>query len=365
MRVEWLSLVSFRSYVALDWRPDPGVNLLLGDNGTGKTNLLEAIAYLGSLKSFRRVVDTELIADDAESAVLRSGVDSGESNHLVEIELRRRGARRAQLDKTVLRRTGDLIGVLRAVWFLPDDLDLVKRGPSHRREFLDDLAVQLWPGAYAEQAELARSLRQRNAFLRMGQNDDATLSVWDARLAQAGGRVLARRSRVLELLTPELAAAYREIAEERSEVVVRYEASWMEAPLGVESAAKFTNDLIEALEKSRRRDYERRVTTVGPHRDEAGFLLDGHDARVHASQGEQRSLALAARLASHRMVSDAMGEPPLLLLDDVFSELDAHRAKALARALPGDTQTMITSARRSELPVTGTIWSVGDGKVQA
>jgi len=365
MRVEWLSLAGFRSYATLDWRPDPGVNLLLGDNGVGKTNLLEAIAYLGSLKSFRRVVDTELIADDAESAVLRAGVVSGGSHHLVEIELRRRGARRAQLDKTALRRTGDLIGVLRAVWFLPDDLELVKRGPSHRREFLDDLAVQLWPGAYAEQVEFVRALRQRNAFLRMGQVDDDTLSVWDARLAQSGGRVLARRGRVLQLLGPELTAAYQEIAEEGSEVLVSYDVSWGESTLGVESAAQFTDSLLEALEKSRRRDYERRVTTVGPHRDEARFLLDGHDARVHASQGEQRSLALAARLASHRMVGDAMGEPPLLLLDDVFSELDAHRAKALAEALPGDTQTMITSARRSELPVTGASWRVGSGMVMA
>ncbi len=363
MRVDWLSLAGFRSYEALEWKPDPEVNLLIGDNGAGKTNLLEAVAYLGTLKSFRGAADTEMISDESETAVLRAGVHSGDSDHLVEIELRRRGGRRAQLEKSAVRRAADLIGVFRAVWFLPDDLDLVKRGPAHRRELLDDLAAQLWPGAHGEQAEFARSLRQRNAFLRQGYRDDETLAVWDARLAQAGGRVLARRGRVLHLLAPELVRAYREIAEEASVVELSYRASWKEGTVDVESAAAFTSGLLEALERVRQRDYERRVTTVGPHRDEPQFVLDGHDARIHASQGEQRSMALAARLAWHRLVTEATAEAPVLLLDDVFSELDAQRARALARALPGDTQTLVTSARTEDLPVVGTLWLVREGRV--
>ncbi|MFQ5523400.1 MAG: DNA replication/repair protein RecF [Acidimicrobiia bacterium] len=363
MRVAWLSLVDFRSYPTLEWNPDPEVNVLVGDNGSGKTNLLEAIAFLGSLKSFRGARDAEMITDGEESAVLRSGVHRGEGERLIEVEVRRSGGRRAQLDKSPLRRSGQLLGVLRSVWFLPDDLDLVKRGPAYRRDFLDDLAVQLWPGAHSDQAELARALRQRNAFLRQGQRDDPTLDVWDARLAQAGGRVLARRGRVLQLLGPEIDQAYEEIAEDDERVALNYLPSWSEGPLGVESAASLTKILVEALEVARPTDYERRVTTLGPHRDEPSFLLDGHDARHHASQGEQRSIALAARLAWHRLVRDATGESPLLLLDDVFSELDERRAAALSRALPGDTQTLVTSARVEDLPVRGKLWRVGGGKV--
>ncbi len=363
MRVAWLSLVDFRSYRTLEWSPTPGINLLVGDNGSGKTNLLEALAYLSSLKSFRGATEQEMIADGQDTAVVRAGVSSGERERLIEVEMRRRGGRRAQLDKSPLRRSGDLLGVLRAVWFLPDDLDLVKRGPSHRRSFLDDLAVQLWPGAHAEQAEFARALRQRNAFLRDGRRDDVTLGVWDARLAQAGGRVLARRGRVLHMLASKLRQAYQEIAEDGTVVELRYVPSWIDGSLGMDSPGGYAEVLARGLEQARKTDYERRVTTIGPHRDEPGFFLGGSDARSHASQGEQRSIALAARLAWHRLVDDATGEPPLLLLDDVFSELDAARAAALARAIPEGTQTVVTSARVEDLPVEGRLWRVEEGVV--
>lgn len=362
MRVDWVSLVNFRSYPELEWRPDAGVNLLIGPNGAGKTNLLEAVAFLASLKSFRSAPDSALIADDTDSAVLRSGLVGEGRERLIEIEVPRKGGRRTQVDKTRLRRTADLLGVLRVVAFLPEDLDMVKRGPAHRRDLLDEIAVQLWPTAHLDQAEYDRALRQRNAFLKQGHPDEATLAVWDSRLAQAGGRVLARRSRVAETLSPLLGGAYSEVAGEDVTADLTYLPSWS-GELDDASAADFASRLAEALELSRRTDYERRMTTVGPHRDEPGFSIDGYEARVHGSQGEQRTMALAVKLAAHRAVTATVGETPILLLDDVFSELDPSRSSALARALPGETQTMITSAQPEDIPISGTVWKVSEGVV--
>jgi len=362
MRVDWLSLIDFRSYSKMDWQPDADVNLLIGPNGAGKSNLLEGIAYLASLKSFRGAPDSALIADDGDSAVLRSGLVGDGRERLIEIEIPRHGSRRTQVDKNLLRRTSDLLGVLRVIAFLPEDLDLIKRGPAQRRDLLDDIAVQLWPAAHLDQAEYDRALRQRNAFLKQGHPDEATLGVWDSRLSQAGGRVLARRSRVVETLSPMLSEAYSDVAAGRVSAGFTYSPSWT-GELDQSSAADFGGRLAEALEQSRRTDYERRMTTVGPHRDEPGFSIDGHEARVHGSQGEQRTMALAVKLAAHRAVAASVGEKPVLLLDDVFSELDPGRSRALAQSLPEATQTIITSARPEDVPISGTVWHVGDGAV--
>ncbi|MFV1960847.1 MAG: DNA replication/repair protein RecF [Acidimicrobiia bacterium] len=363
MRVDWLSLLAFRSYKSLEWSPEPGVNLLFGPNGSGKTNALEAIGYLGSLKSFRSTPDSAVIADGVESAVIRAGLTSEDRNRLVEIELPRQGSRRTQVDKTRLKRAADLLGVVRVVAFLPEDLDLIKRGPSYRRDLLDAIAVQLWPAAYLDQSEFERSLRQRNAFLKTGERDDASLSVWDSRLAQSAGRVMARRTRVIETLSATLIDAYKEIAQDASVASFTYHTSWGDSELHQASAAEFADSIAKALEQSRRHDYERRMTTVGPHRDELGFSIDGHETRTHGSQGEQRTMALAVRLAAHRAIAEAVGESPILLLDDVFSELDSDRASALARSLPSDTQTLITSARPEDIPISGSTWKVGGGTI--
>ena len=360
MKVDWVALTDFRSYQTLEWRPDPGVNLLLGPNGAGKTNLLEAVAYLASLRSFRAVTDGSLIRDEAEGAVIRSGISTEGRDRLIEIEIPRSGARRTQVDKSRLNRTADLLGVLRVIAFLPEDLDLVKRGPAYRRDLLDAIAVQLWPAAYSDQAEFDRALRQRNAFLKAGSRDDATLSVWDSRLAQSGGRVMARRARVIETVAPLLLATYEEIAERPHVATIGYLASWEDGEVTLDrSAADFTGVILDAVERSRRADYERRLTSTGPHRDEPVFRIDGTDARTHGSQGEQRTMALAVKLAAHRAVADLIDEPPVLLLDDVFSELDPGRAGALARALPADTQTLISSARPEDVPISGSLWKVG------
>lgn len=361
MRIDWLALGDYRSYPKLDWKPEAGVNILVGPNGAGKTNLLEAISYMATLRSFRKAPDTALISDEADSAIIRSGVSSGDRDRLIEIEIPRQGVRRTQVDKQRLRRTSDMLGVLRVVAFLPEDLDLIKRGPAYRRDLLDEVAVQLWPAAYVDQADFDRSLRQRNAFLKSGQRDHASLDVWDARLAQAGGKVALRRSRVVEGMIPLLAAAYREISSSEAAVDIRYAATWPVDRFIGGSAPAFTESMMGSLKESRHSDFERRVTTVGPHRDEPVLILDDHDSRVHGSQGEQRTLALAIKLAAHRLIAEATGAPPVLLLDDVFSELDPERSAALAGALPDDTQTLVTSARPDEVPVGGVVWAVNGG----
>jgi len=364
MRADWLQLSGFRSYQELKWTPAPGVNILIGENGAGKTNLLEAIGYVTRLRSFRSVGDQDLIADDVESAVIRTGISEEDRDRLVEIEIRRTGPRRALVDGKAVRRTSDMLDVARVITFLPDDLDLVKRGPVYRRDLLDDLAVQLWPASALDQSEYERALRQRNAFLKAGERDDMTLSVWDTRLAQAGGRVLARRARALETLAPLLDSAYREISDTSQTVRLTYRPTWGGTTLDNRSAGEYTEDIITALQSSRRIDRDRRLTTVGPHRDEPGFEIDEADARTHGSQGEQRSVSLAIRLASHRAVSETTNRSPILLLDDVFSELDPGRSEALAASLPVATQTMISSARADDVPVLGAMWKVEGGGIR-
>ncbi|MBW3667247.1 MAG: DNA replication/repair protein RecF [Actinobacteria bacterium] len=363
MQIDWLALTRFRSYDILEWSPAPGVNLLVGPNGAGKTNLLEAMAYLASLRSFRGVPDSALVAEGETSSVIRSGVSSDDRQRLIEIELSTERPRRTQVDKTPLRRSSDLLGVLRVIAFLPDDLDLVKRGPAQRRDLLDEIAVQLWPASHLDQAEYERAVRQRNAFLKAGEREDTTLGVWDSRLAQAGGRVLARRARVVERVGPLLETAYQEISGEDETVGLGYLSTWGAELVADRSAAEYAGLISEALVSVRAGDYQRRVTTVGPHRDDPALSIGGRDARTHSSQGEQRSLALAIKLAAHRAVAEAAGEPPVLLLDDVFSELDPERAAALTKALPAGAQTVITSARPDEVPVPGQIWSVQDGEI--
>ena len=363
MQVDWLTLTHFRSYDTLEWGPAPGVNLLVGPNGAGKTNLLEAIAYLAGLRSFRGVPDSALVAEGEETSVIRSGVSSDDRHRLIEIEISTGRPRRVQVDKTGLRRNSDLLGVLRVVAFLPDDLDLVKRGPAQRRDLLDEIAVQLWPAAYLDQAEFERAVRQRNAFLKAGERDDATLGVWDSRMSQTGGRVLVRRARVVERIRPFLDTAYQEISGEDEGVGVGYQATWGGELAADRSVAEYSELLSEALVLARARDYQRRVTTVGPHRDDPVLSIEDRDSRTHSSQGEQRSLALAIKLAAHRAIAEAVGEPPVLLLDDVFSELDPDRAAALTKALPAGAQTMITSARPDEVPVPGKVWQVESGAV--
>lgn len=360
MKLDWLELTTFRSYQRLRLEPAPGVNVFVGPNGSGKTNLLEAIAYLSKARSFRGAVDEMLIAQGSDEAIIRGEVTRAGGVSKVEIAVG--PSRRVMVNGSRPARFSELLDHVRVSTFLPDDLDIIKRGPSYRREFLDDTALQLWPGFSGDLRDFDRALRQRNALLKSYRPDRFTLQVWDDRLSQVGARLMERRARATRLLLDRVEEVYRRISGTRSRIDLDYQSGWGGSVEDVE-VETLRERLKESLERQHPTDLERRQTSVGPHRDDPVFMLDGLQARLAASQGEQRSLILSLRLAAHEAVNDAVGQMPLLLLDDVFSELDASRTRALADALP-PAQTFITTARIEDVPVSGHRWDVGEGDVR-
>ncbi len=336
MLLRRLVLVGFRNYDRAELALGPGLTAVLGDNGQGKSNLVEAIGFLATQASFRGAPPEAMIATGRDRALVRGEVDRDGRALEVEAELVRGGRTRVQLNRQRLTRSRELLGALRVTVFAPDDLVMVKGGPGERRGFLDDLVVALHPVHHALRGEVERILRQRGALLRQaGGRLTAevafTLEVWDAKLAAAGEALVAARLDALGVLAPYLAEAYDDLAGRSSRVTAGYEAPWR------------AMGLAGALAAARDDDVRRGVSTVGPHRDDVTLAIDGRPARTHASQGEQRTLALALRLAAHRAVTDRIGTPPVLLLDDVFSELDPGRSRALLAHLPAG-QTLLTTA---------------------
>ena len=361
MRLDWLKLENFRSYPSLDFHPDQGINLLIGKNGSGKTNLLEAIVYLSTLRSFRRVPDDALIGSKGDETVVRGAITGPVSQHQVEVLLNRTQRRRVQVDGKRPRRNADLLETLRCVTFLPDDLELVKGSAGSRRTVLDELAAQLQAAAAADQRDYERALRQRNTLLRQeGHHADLdALAGFEAQLASSGARVCRHRRGAIDSLADHLHEAYGHFGEES--LSWSYESKWAGREDNEEELALA---LATKLESERRRDMDRRLTTTGPHRDEPRLLLDESDSRTHASQGEQRSVVLALRLASFDLLTDRHDDPPVLILDDVFSELDPIRGIAVAERLPG-AQAFLTTAQPDEVDgLAAAHWAVGeDGMV--
>ena len=314
---------------------------MVGENGQGKTNLLEAVGYVASLSSFRGAPTDALVRSGASSAAVRAELERDGRDLLVEAEIGGPGVRsRVQVNKQRLSRARDLLGALRVSVFAPDDLALVKAGPAGRRRFLDDALVALVAKHDDVLTEVERVLRQRNALLkqaagRLTPDVETTLDVWDQKLADAGTRLGDLRADLVDRLAPYLNQAYADLAGATVDVGATYESAWRGSEGG----------LSGALVAARDDELRRRVTLVGPHRDELVLTIAGLPSRTHASQGEQRSLALALRLAAHRLVTEATGTSPVLLLDDVFSELDHARAGALvAHLLDGAGQVIVTTA---------------------
>ncbi|MGI9602165.1 MAG: DNA replication/repair protein RecF [Acidimicrobiales bacterium] len=352
-RLKQLWLTDFRGYTELEVSFSDGLTAVLGANGQGKTNLVEAIAWLATMASFRGAPTDALIRDGAEQAVVRAELDSDGRSVLIEAEIPRQGRTRVQLNRQRLTRSRDLHGVVRTTVFSPDDLGLIKEGPGGRRRFLDELLT----GRHAKfdklRADVDKILRQRNTLLKQsgGRLTDEvaiTLDVWDTKLVAAGTELADRRQETLALLEPHLSTAYDQLAGHPAAVTVDYDAPWQAA------------GLAQALAEVRRDDLRRGVTTVGPHRDDVVLAIGGLPARTHASQGEQRSLALALRLAAHRLTTTETGQAPVLILDDVFSELDPERGDALLAQLPTGQALLTSAAGLPPRAVPDRVWSISD-----
>jgi DNA replication and repair protein RecF len=344
LRHLWLK--DFRCYDSAELTFGDGCTVITGANGQGKTSLLEAAAWIASGRSFRGVADAALVASGHDEAIARAEIVDGDATTLVEAALRAVGRNRVLVNKKGITRRRDLLDHLRVTVFSPDDLSLVKSGPARRRDYLDELLEAATPRLASVRSDYDRVLKQRNALLRGGVRDTearTTLDVLDDRLATTGAELVRGRLELVERLSPAVAAAYESLAGATPGLGLRYEAEWGEGGLDAGRAGEVDALLRAALVTLRRRELERGLTLVGPHRDDVRLQVSGLDARSHASQGEQRTLALALRLAGHRLVAEVIGSEPVLLLDDVFSELDPARSAALVAHLPA-AQTLLTTA---------------------
>jgi DNA replication and repair protein RecF len=375
VRLERLEVVDFRNHDRAVVDLPAGVSVLVGANGVGKTNLLEAIGYLATLGSHRVGQDASLIRAGAASAVIRAAVRRAGRRLLVDVELRPGTGVRGRVNGAPVPRARDLLGVVRATVFAPEDLGLVRGDPEERRRFLDTLATQRLPRYHGSRQDYDRVLRQRNTLLRsaggrLPASALATLEVWDEKLAVSGAEIWSERLRLVAALTPRAELAYHRLAGRDDAVDIAYVSS-VAGPGGLDHGvpdpdpAKLAQALRERLVADRGREVERGLTLSGPHRDDLSLGLRGLPARTHASHGEAWSLALALRLGSHRLLTEE-GEEPVLLMDDVFAELDRQRREHVAEAALAAEQTIVTAAVAEELPAElgATVFHVEPGSVQ-
>ncbi len=360
MYVAHLSLTDFRSYPQLELPLEPGVTALVGANGQGKTNLVEGLNYLARLASHRVAQDAPLVRAGAERAVVRAEVVRAQRSLMIELEISPGKANRARVNRGAVPRPRDVLGIVRTVLFAPEDLSLVKGDPSERRRFLDDVLVLRTPRMAAVRADYERVLRQRNALLksaagaiRSGRGDVATLDVWDAHLAGAGAELLSARIDLVEALRPLVDKAYAAVADSGGPATIDYRSSLgADVPL-IAGRDRLAEALLAELRMVRRNELERGVSLVGPHRDDLVLKLGALPARGYASHGESWAFALALRLATYDLLRgddpDEGGEP-VLILDDVFAELDATRRDRLAERVARAEQVLVTAAVEADVP---------------
>jgi DNA replication and repair protein RecF len=388
--VQHLSIADFRSWPRADVAFEPGVSVLVGANGQGKTNLLEAVGYLATLGSHRVSTDAPLIRAGADRAVVQAAVVEAGRQLVIEVEITAGRANKAKLNRSPVTRVRDVLGGLRTVLFAPEDLAVVRGDPSERRRFLDELLIQRSPRLAGVRADYDRVLKQRAALLKTagaarragGSGDLRTLDVWDGHLAEHGAQLLAARMELVNALRPYAAQAYGGIAPAAaaargSGFEMRYVSSvdgaltGTEAPQTAETGAPVPEvavlaaALLSELARVRPSEIERGVTLVGPHRDDLELSLNGLPVRGYASHGEGWSAALALRLASYELLRSE-GAEPVLILDDVFAELDAGRRAQLAEIAGNAEQVLISSAVVGDVPepVSGARYDVADGEVR-
>ncbi|WP_030755350.1 MULTISPECIES: DNA replication/repair protein RecF [unclassified Streptomyces] len=375
MHVSHLSLADFRSYARAEVPLDPGVTAFVGPNGQGKTNLVEAIGYLATLGSHRVSSDAPLVRMGADRAIIRAAVTQGERQQLVELELNPGRANRARINRSSQVRPRDVLGIIRTVLFAPEDLALVKGDPGERRRFLDELVTARSPRMAAVRSDYERVLKQRNTLLKSaamarrhgGRSLDlSTLDVWDQHLARVGAELLAQRLDLIATLLPLADKAYEQLAPGGGPLGLAYKSSVGEP---VDSGAARTREalyeaLLAALVEVRKQEIERGVTLVGPHRDDLVLRLGELPAKGYASHGESWSYALALRLASYELLRSE-GSEPVLILDDVFAELDTRRRERLAELVAPGEQVLVTAAVDDDVPgvLVGTRFGVSGGEV--
>lgn len=371
MFVEHLSLHDFRSYASVEVGIGPGVTAFVGRNGQGKTNLVEAIDYLSSLSSHRGAADAPLVRQGAQQAIVRAAVIRDERRAVLEIEINPGKSNRARINRSPLPKAKELLGLVKTVVFSPEDLALVKGDPSERRRFMDDLLVQMAPRFAGIRADYDRVLKQRNSLLKTSRThrrareaDEtlmSTLAVWDARLSELGAEIMRRRIELVDDLTPLVGKAYEAVARgvTRDDAVLSYKPSF-----AVAEAADLQEAILAELARRQRDELERGLTLVGPHRDDLVLSLGDLPVKGYASHGESWSFALALRLASFDLLRSS-GDDPVLILDDVFAELDSGRRTELAGLVAGAEQVLITAAVAEDIPeqLAGRRFTVAGGEV--
>jgi DNA replication and repair protein RecF len=355
-----LALTDFRSYAAADVELAPGVSTFTGANGQGKTNLVEAAAYVATFGSHRVATDAPLIRHGAQRAILRAAVTSTERDNLVEIEINQGKANRVRLNRVPLPRPREALGTLRCVLFAPEDLAIVKGDPDQRRRYLDELLVATRPRFAGVRADYDRVLRQRTALLKSakaarftgqgggGGAAPSALEVWDDHLVASGAELTAGRLELTAALRPLAAKAYAAVSGEDMTAGMSYRQSGREDEPAADRAA-LAEGLRESLARVRRAELERGVCLVGPHRDDIELRIGELPARGYASHGESWSLALALRLAAYDLLRSG-GDDPVLMLDDVFAELDSGRRESLAGLVSGAEQVLVTAAVPADVP---------------
>jgi DNA replication and repair protein RecF len=379
--VRQLQVTDFRSWQQAELSMAPGPNVLVGSNGQGKTNLVEAIGYLATLGSHRVATDAPLVRHGAQRAVVRAAVVNDGRELLIDLEITPGRANRARVNRAPVTRPRDVLGILRTVLFAPEDLALVKGDPSERRRFADELLVARSPRFAGVRADYDRVLKQRGALLKTagaarragGSGDIRTLDVWDGHLARHGAELLAGRLDLVADLAPHVAAAYAGVAPESVPVQVRYRCSLgdsLPVEFGVPGGERADRETLEAvllveLAKMRQHEIDRGVSLVGPHRDDLELMLGEAPAKGYASHGESWSYALALRLGGYELLRGD-GVEPVLVLDDVFAELDRRRRAALAKVAAAAEQVLVTAAVPEDVPdeLAGVRFDVAGGEVR-
>jgi len=375
VRLTRLELTDFRGYQEAQVVFPAGVSTLLGRNGQGKTNLVEAVGYVATLASHRVAGDGPLVRHGCERAVVRAEVMREARTSLVEIEIVAGRANRARLNTSPMTRQRDVLGTVRTVLFAPEDLALVKADPAERRRFLDDLLVARQPRWQGVRQDYDKALKQRNALLKSQRKtrspdaaaDAATLAVFDTHLAQIGAALTYARLRLLRDLEPFVQQAYAVISDSSTAMTATYRPSWAgslkvpEAQDAMPGAEEIGQAMMRSMQEWATLERERGVSLVGPHRDEVTFALGEMPARGYASHGESWSIALALRLASFHLLRRDLGTDPVLILDDVFAELDTGRRERLADLVTDAEQVLVTAAVPADVPdqlEAGTVFDV-------